>query len=150
YWEGDCPEWIKACQNTVFAHAPDVRLLSPEDFDKLRDIDRNIDLGRLHAAHRADYIRAFLLARFGGVWIDSDCVVMRSLEPFFKILEDYDFVAHRERSGYVSNGFIGARAGSRIASAYYQRISEILRSGKPLGWISLGGEPLTETLRTTD
>jgi len=149
YWEGDCPEWIKECQKTVFAHYDDVRLLSREDFDRLRDRDREIDLRALHVAHRADYVRAFLLARYGGMWVDSDCLVMKSLRAILDKLVEYDFVAHRERSGYVSNAFIAARSGSQVASALYQRVCDILRSRRPVGWISLGGESLTEILKTT-
>ena len=115
----------------------------------MRDRDNDIDLARLHAAQRADFIRAFLLARHGGLWIDSDCVVMQSLQPVLDALWEYDFVAHRERSGYVSNGFIGARPGSHIAAALYQRLCAILRAKQPLGWISLGGEPLTEIMNAT-
>jgi hypothetical protein len=149
YWEGDCPDWIRMCQQTVLAHASNVRLLSPGDFDRLRDIDRDIDLGRLGAAHRADFIRAFLLARYGGLWIDSDCIAMQPLDSILERLDDYDFVAHRERSGMISNGFIGARQGSEIASALYARLCATLRSHRPIGWISLGGEPLTDILNHT-
>jgi hypothetical protein len=148
YWEGPCPEWIQECQRTIFAHSHDVRLLSPEGFDALRDHDRDIDLNVLHVAHRADYIRAFLLARYGGMWIDSDCLVLKSLQTILDKLAGYDFVAHRERSGYVSNGFIAARQGSVVAAALYKRICELLRSRRPLGWISLGSEALTEILNS--
>jgi hypothetical protein len=144
YWEGACPDWIARCRETMVAHAPTVRLLTPESFAALWDRDRDIDIARLQVAHRADFIRAFLLARYGGMWIDSDCLVMRPLRRVLEHVEANDFVGHRERSGYVSNGFIGARPGSRIADAFYRRICEILRSSRPLGWISLGGQPLTE------
>ena len=143
YWEGPCPDWIAACRRTIAAHAPDLQALTPESFASLWDRDRDIDITRLQVAHRADFIRAFLLARYGGLWIDSDCVVMQALRPVLDRVAASDFVGHRERSGYVSNGFIGARRHSRIADAFYRRICGILRSGKPLGWISLGGEPLT-------
>jgi hypothetical protein len=146
YWEGECPEWIRRCHQTIAAHGKDVRLLSPSDFDRLRDTDRDIDLARLEVAHRADFIRAFLLARYGGLWIDSDCIVMQSLEPTLEGLESCDFLAHRERSGWVSNGFIGSRKGGRIASELYARLCHILRSRQPLGWITLGSEPLTAIL----
>jgi hypothetical protein len=150
YWEGECPAWIRECQKTIFAHAADVRLLSSEQFDKLRDLDRDIDLSHLRVAQRADFIRAFLLSKYGGLWIDSDCLVMRSLQPVLNLLDRYDFVCHRERQGYISNGFIAAKAGSRVAAAYYQRICEVLRSGQPLGWLTLGSESLTEALRVAD
>jgi Capsular polysaccharide synthesis protein len=150
YWEGDCPEWIKQCQRTVHAHASDVHLLGPESFDQLRDVDRDIDLSGLLVAHRADFVRAFLLAKYGGLWIDADCLVMQSLEPMLELLNHYDFIYHKERQGFVSNGFIGARYGSKIASAFYQRICSSLRSRRPLGWCSLGSEPLSETIRTSN
>jgi len=150
YWEGECPEWIQECRRTIFAHAPDVRLVTPDEFERIRDIDCDIDLNKLRVEHRADFIRAFLLTKFGGLWIDSDCLVMQSLQPLIDLLHSYDFIFHKERSGYVSNGFIGARPGSKIVSTLYRRICEILRSGKPLEWLSLGGEPLTEIIRNCD
>jgi FkbM family methyltransferase len=147
YWEGDVPAWINACQRTVFAHAPDVRLLGPADFDALRDCDRDIDLSRLCSAHRADFLRAFLLARFGGIWIDSDCIVLRSLSPVLDLLDEHTFVGYQERQGHAANNFMGAPRGSRIAAAYYERLCGILRSDQKLSWLSLGSDALTQTLR---
>jgi hypothetical protein len=146
YWEGACPEWIRRCQATLVAHAPGARLLTPEAFDALRDRDRDVDLRHLQPAHRADYVRAFLLARHGGLWIDSDCVAMRPLAPVLELVRDHDFVGHRERSEMVSNGFMGARPGSPVAAELYERICRILRSRRPFGWTSLGGDLLTEIL----
>ena len=150
YWEGDCPDWIKACQRTIAEHASDVRLLNRASFDALWDRDRDIDIERLQPAHRADFVRAFLLARYGGLWIDSDCIVMKPLQPLLDLLARHDFIAHRDRQGFYPNGFIGAAANSRIAQAFYQKVCGVLRSGKPIGWIALGGQPLTELLKTTD
>ncbi|HEX5607809.1 MAG TPA: capsular polysaccharide synthesis protein, partial [Candidatus Binatia bacterium] len=149
YWEGECPEWIRLCQQTIRCHAPGLRLLDRAAFETLWDIDRDIHLERLQTAHRSDFVRAFLLARFGGLWIDSDCIVMQPLTEILASLRETDFVAHRDRQGFYPNGFIGARPNSIIASELYQRVCERLRAGRPLGWISLGGEPLTEVLRTT-
>lgn len=144
YWEGPYPDWIRACHHTIAAHAPGVRLLTPESFDALRDQDRDIDLQRLHVAHRADFVRAFLLARYGGLWIDSDCLVLRSLQPILELIEEHGFVGHRERSGIISNGFMGARREYPIAMALYQRICRTLRSRRRLGWTTLGSDLLTE------
>jgi len=147
YWEGERPEWIHACQKTVFAHAENVQLINSDDFDILRDYDRDINLANLCTAHRADFIRAFLLARFGGVWIDSDCVVMQSLSPIIDHLSKYDFVGYRERQGYVTNNFMGSRAEGTIAGLYYQRVCEILRSGAPIEWLTLGSHAITQSIK---
>ena len=151
YWEGECPRWIRQCQATVFAHAPDVRLLSAQDFDRLRDTNHDIDLRQLHAAQRADYIRAFLLARNGGLWVDSDCIVMRSLQPLLDLLRQYDFVAHRERTaGVWANDLMGAAPGSKIASELYRHIRAKLCSDSPLRWTTLGCMSVTQVLRAAD
>ncbi|MFL5386798.1 MAG: methyltransferase domain-containing protein [Longimicrobiaceae bacterium] len=144
YWEGAYPDWIRACHATIEAHVPCVRLLTRDTFAALRDRDRDIDLDRLHVAHRADFVRAFLLARFGGLWIDSDCLVVRPLDEVLERVREHEFVGHRERSGLISNGFMGARPGSRTAAAVYDRICRTLRARRPRGWTTLGSEPLTQ------
>ncbi len=150
YWEGDCPQWILECRKTVFAHADNVQLIDYAAFDKLRDCDRDIELSHLCTAHRADFIRAFLLAKFGGIWVDADCVVMRSLSPIFELTNQHDFIGYRERGGYVSNNFMCARVESKIACLYYKHICSILRSGKTLEWLTLGSTALTATIEESN
>ncbi len=114
YWEGECPVWIEACMATIFTHAADVRLITPAEFDKMWDLDRDINLTRLRIPHRADFIRAFLLARYGGLWIDADCIVINSLEPVLELLTDADFLAFSERQGDISNSFMGRGAIAKL------------------------------------
>ncbi|WP_449436491.1 capsular polysaccharide synthesis protein [Pedobacter steynii] len=112
----------------------------------MRDCDLDIKIEDLYVAHRADFIRAFLLKKFGGLWIDSDCVVIKSIQPLIDILNMYDFVGYRERSGDVTNNFMGASLNSTIASNYYNRVCKILRSGQQINWLTIGSEALTATL----
>lgn len=146
YWEGPCPDWIRACLRTLAIAAPNLRLLSAESFDHLRDHDRDINLARLQVAHRADFVRLFLLRRYGGLWVDADCLAMQPLQPVLDLLGQHETVGHRERSGLVSNGFLAARPGSRIINAVYERVCARLRSNKPLGWTSIGSEPLSAVI----
>jgi hypothetical protein len=53
YWEGPKPLWIHRCQQTVFWHCDDVRLLGPED-DELQPLFREVDLSKLCMAHKAE------------------------------------------------------------------------------------------------
>lgn len=147
YWEGEMPDWISDCHRTIFQFAGDVRLITPSVFDSLRDKDRDIDLSCLCIAHRADFIRAFLLARFGGIWIDSDCIVMKPLQPLFEKLEHYDFIAFRQRDGSVSNSFIGTKENGIIARLYYETVCRVLRSGQPIEWLSIGSQALMSAMQ---
>ncbi len=146
YWEGPCPAWISACLRTLAVAAPTLQVLTPETFDRLRDSDRDIDLSHLQVAHRADFVRLYMLQRYGGLWVDADCLSMRPLQSVLDLLQEHETVGHRERSGLVSNGFIAARPGSRIVSAVYRRVCETLRLRRPLGWTSLGSEPLSAVI----
>jgi hypothetical protein len=149
YWEGPMPDWISQCLETVRWHAPALRVLGPHEFDVLLDRDRDIDLSSLHVAQRADFVRAFVLMRFGGLWIDADCIVQQSLSPLLAQLREFDFVAHRERQGLFSNAFMGAASDSVVARRFYDAVTARLRSRKPLTWIALGNEPLSEVLGAT-
>lgn len=85
----------------------DVRLLDPDAFERLRSGDADLgslDLSGLIVSHRSDVIRAFLLARFGGVWLDADCLVMRPLDAFIEWAMHGDFAGYREIQGVVSAG----------------------------------------------
>jgi hypothetical protein len=148
YWEGPTPEWILLCRETIVRHGGDVRLLDRESFEALRTDDRDIDLDPLEPAHRADYVRAWLLAHHGGIWLDSDCILMGSLDTVHAALATRGFVAHQDRQGYYPNGFIAAAPGNPTAELFYRAVAERLRDAKPLSWISLGGEPLTRLLRS--
>jgi hypothetical protein len=147
YWEGHRPEWISMCERTVRAHADDVRVLSPEDFDLIRDCDRDIDLSGLCVAHRADFIRSYLLRRHGGLWIDSDCIVIKDLQPWLNRLAKYEFIGYKERQQHVANNFMAARPRSPIAREYYWRVCSLLRSRAPLSWLTLGSDALTRVLK---
>ncbi len=146
YWEGECPAWINACMARIFAHAPDVRLITLADFDRMWNVDRDINLTRLIPPQRSDFIRAFLLARYGGLWIDADCIVVNSLQPILDRLTEYDFLGYYEQQGFISSNFIGARPGSRIAATYYQLVCNILRSGQHLRWLTLASFAIMGTL----
>ncbi|EOR94512.1 hypothetical protein ADIARSV_2358 [Arcticibacter svalbardensis MN12-7] len=150
YWEGDLPAWIGECQKTIFAHTNSVQLLAAEDFIGLRDIDLDIDIENLCIAHRADFIRAFLLYKYGGLWVDSDCIVLKPLQPLLDTLNFYEFIGYRERSGEVTNNFMGASFNSSIAKDYYHGVCEILRGGQTIEWLTLGSKALTSILNESN
>ena len=46
-------------------------------------------------AQKADYIRAKLLCKYGGIWLDSDSIVLNSMDPIFDKLEDLEFYGYK-------------------------------------------------------
>ena len=144
YWEGPKPLWIDRCQQTVFWHCDDVRLLGPQD-DELQPLFREVDLSKLCMAHKADLIRAYLLEKHGGFWVDSDCVVFRPLKPIFDLAADHGFVVSPQHDGNMSGSFQGCTAGHAIAAAWHRRQREVLASGS-YDWLSFTAHALRQAI----
>jgi Capsular polysaccharide synthesis protein len=49
-------------------------------------------------AHKADMIRAMLVAQHGGMWLDSDAIVLRDLNWLFDALETHEFVCFNDQA----------------------------------------------------
>lgn len=103
-------------------------------------------------AHRADYYRALLVHRYGGFWIDRDCILTTSLAQCLRDLEasNCDFIGVGRPGPRPSIGFFGGLAESCLLRRYIQAMNTTLdvSQGKGLGWTSLGYNilwPLTVT-----
>lgn len=58
----------------------------------------------LHLAHRADYLRCYLLHTYGGIYLDVDTICLRSLAGLFDLLDRFDAVGY---DGSIWNEYIG-------------------------------------------
>jgi len=142
FWEGPRPGYIDLCIETVRRHHPDVRLLDRAGFDALWTEDRDIAIDRLALNHVSDFVRAYLLAHFGGLYLDADTIVMRSLGPLMEAAQVHGFVGYREPQGYMSCNFMASRAGDWVIMDHYRRVVARLREDRPLDWLDLASVPM--------
>lgn len=97
-------------------------------------------------AQRADYIRALLLQAHGGLYIDSDAIVLESIQPYFEALEHHGFLVTRRASlgkRHTSIGFYGARPGNPVIDAYVRQMRARLAGPLDYHWNEVGHEMLT-------
>jgi len=100
---------------------------SIQDFADFRSIFKllSIDIG---PAHRSDFIRAYLLARYGGIWVDSTTFCWQALDDWLP--------AYTERSGFfvfsqpdtrkdrqIKNWFIASSRGNPITCALFEELA---------------------------
>lgn len=137
FWEGPVPAYIDLCFETVRAHAPLVRRLDLAAFEELRT-EPEIDLTGLMVQHQADYIRAYLLNTYGGMWLDADCVVLSDLQPFLDALRVSDYIGYRDNFDGIQIGLMVARARGNVISRHYAKVVDFLASGQELQWLSIG------------
>ncbi len=142
YWEGPCPDYIQLCLESIRRWC-NVRVLDRNGFDELWREDRDLAIDTLYVAHRADFIRVYLLHHYGGAWIDTDCIVLRSIAPLASHLATHDLVYYREPLGTISNSFLIANAQTPVTRSYYESVVAHVRAQRPIAWLEIGSIPLT-------
>lgn len=146
YWEGPQPDYIRLCCRTVSEHNDNVVLLDRASFDDLFVQDRDIDIDSLAINHKSDFIRAYLLKHYGGLYLDADCIVMKNLNDILKRAESCGFVGYREPGGYMSCNFMASREQGSVISTHYEKVCARIRSRQPLEWLDLASVPMNEAV----
>lgn len=149
YWEGARPDWLELCQATVRRHHPNVVILNRRSFAELhRESDRPLPpLNQLRPCQRADYVRVFVLAMYGGIWIDADSIVFKPLDPLWRLTELFDFVGYGLINGGYRwyNDFMMSRKGGILVSEYLDKATATILAG-PLRNRTAIGPPLLTSL----
>jgi len=129
-WYGGAPlsELSRRCVETWRAVMPD---FAYEKWDEGR-LDRSIPyVDQAYRARRfafvADYMRMKVLHEHGGVYLDTDMEVMRSLDA---LLDDQLFMGFQAPDS-IGCGVIGAVKGHPFLRAVLDRLDDEARRGKP-------------------
>ncbi|WP_157411345.1 capsular polysaccharide synthesis protein [Actinoplanes rectilineatus] len=119
YWgQGfdSAPPVVRACLAALRDRNPDSRVheLSDANVGSYVDVPDGLPeaLGG-DRTHFSDLLRLLLLEKFGGVWVDSTCLVTEPLRPHVTAaLERSSLFAFNYTGPYISSWFLAARPGS--------------------------------------
>lgn len=150
YWEtvGEKPRYIDGLRRLVENNSGvESVLVTPESLPEylpdLPEAIRRIE----HVAHRADMIRAMLIHRYGGMWLDSDAIVLRDLGWLFDYLDRHEFVGYNDHGrlrwftrGVRVNCFL-SRPGGAIITEWMQR-QQALLPRTSFKWNEIGSDLL--------
>ena len=111
YWENKPgktkPNFLKLCVDTVRKHCSKnfkIHLLNENTITNYIS-DLRLDLNdKLSIQQKTDYLRIKLLHKYGGIWLDSDTIVMTDLSEIISKLDKYDFVGFGCHYRDCSNG----------------------------------------------
>jgi hypothetical protein len=150
YWAGPRPRWIDTCLNSFSrcCRRSDFHLLTPENV-------QGLSLGlpdrwkSLPPGVGTDCLRAALLARYGGLWVDADTVCLKDpasllevYQPSQFLFSTWDKMPYRAIAGYVY-----APKGHRIAMRWHENVVSALKWSENIGWGDLGETALTPIVR---
>lgn len=151
YWDDKentkTPDYILMCRDTILKNCGDginVILVNknnlsnyldniPENLFKLKEI-----------AHIADYVRVALLVKYGGIWLDSDCILLKDLNFIFEILKEKEFVGYSWEKNQPSLGFMASQPNCCLLKNHLENITNKINSSKTLqfNWAGLGYDSL--------
>ena len=146
YWEDAPgkrkPDYLKLCFETIVKNKGnnEIIVVTPENVkDFLPDISPRIFKIR-KIAHRADYIRGRLLHKYGGIWLDSDVIILKPLDLSAYLVEN-DFVGYGKDEGEPSINFFAAKANSPLLKSWVDGMDKKLLGLFPkykLKWTEIG------------
>jgi hypothetical protein len=140
------PGYVELCVETVRRYHPEVRVLDRAAFDALWEVDRDVPIDHLSAPHRADFVRVYLLHHHGGLWLDSDFVLLRPLDELAELPPEITFAGYRIDGGDFTNNLMFSRPGDPVLRDFYARVCEHLREWRPISWLEIGAYALKEAV----
>lgn len=149
YWEGPKPDWINLCHETLLTHHPNARIVGPDDLSELSVLN-DFNLSKLLPCQRADIIRLALLHHHGGLWVDSDMIVLRPLTWFLEQLNRLEFIGYqtRKKPVHYNNALMAARIGSHPVMDWMKRQQDLLaKRENPKYRSSIGPRLMTAVMR---
>jgi hypothetical protein len=151
YWSGPMPDWIALCLESLRKHCPTLKVLDDSWWHRQYDGSLPIQLLLQQPPNlRSDVMRAFLLSKHGGVWVDADCIAFRNLADLSEILVDHEFITYQQRHGGICSALAAARPQSMIAFRWWNHTKRAARKNiKRKRWhrLSLGPRLLRAALR---
>ncbi len=151
YWTGPEFKLIRELRELFYLHSNDGRSYRPHFV-----CDANLGqyvpalparFPDLLPAHKADYLRVYLLNKFGGIWVDSDTLVMTDLASLFSVFEEHDGFFITQGTDVICNGVFGSRPATQLMTFWLQSIEDILGRSQEIRWAALGNRILSVTAR---
>lgn len=160
YWE-DRPgrrraAYLDLCLETIERQLDDrmkLHLLDEKSvFEWLPDLSATLWTKLETPISRSDYARVRLVERYGGLWLDVDCIAVSSLRALVEPLSRHSVVGWgADLGGRFYNGLFAGRAGSPMLRHWIALQDELLGSRgdwSALPWAALG-QDLMPTLTAT-
>lgn len=129
------PQIVEKCIASWHKFLPDyeIKLWNADNFD----LNINKWVSQACAAKKyafaADYARVYLLYTYGGIYLDSDILILRSLDPLLRNKAFTSFVPSTLKKNYLEGEIIGSNAGHpffKTMMEYYEGRDFVLNDGK--------------------
>ena len=155
YWNGYDYKLIKLLRNIIYLHANSgngykVHFVNPTN---ITNYIYNIPpyFYNLHPAHQADFVRVNVICDYGGIWLDSDVIVMESLDLLFDMINKKDGFFIKQNNDEIYNGVFGSKPHTKLMIMWKNKINIILdEKWQHLQWCDIGNTLLQKEYETSN
>lgn len=152
YWEGPEYPLIVLLRKIIYKFSKGgsnfkVFFLNDSNINKYIEVPK--EYHRLAVNHKSDLIRANIVYKYGGIWLDSDTLVMSDLKSLFDIVDKKDGFLIRENNSIVCTGVFGSKSKTKFLNEWVKRINTKVKK-RNLGWSDIGPEMVDAIHKSTD
>ena len=147
YWIGSEYKLIKILRNLIYLHST-----SGKGYKVILITDKNINdyikyipnyFTKLCPAHQADFVRVNVICDYGGIWLDSDTLVLDSLDSLFDFIENKNGFFIRQNNTCIWNGVFGSKPNTPLMIKWRTEMMRILDNNQEnIGWCDIGNNLL--------
>jgi hypothetical protein len=149
YWVGKEYKLISILRNLMYLHSTNgtcykTHLITDKNIsDYIKDIPDYFS--NLCPAHQADFVRVNVICDYGGIWLDSDTIVVDSLDSLFDFIETKNGFFIKQNNSCLCNGIFGSRSKTTLMIEWKKQMRILLdiKLGK-IGWCDIGNVMLQD------
>jgi mannosyltransferase OCH1-like enzyme len=145
YWIGKEYKLISILRKLIYLHSTNgkgykVVLLTDNNINQyIKDIPEYFY--KMLPAHQADFVRVNVICDYGGIWLDSDTLVLDSLDSLFDILETKSGFFIKQNNSELWNGIFGSKPKTLLMIRWRKYMMSILKRKKNnINWTEIGND----------
>jgi mannosyltransferase OCH1-like enzyme len=143
YWSGKEYKLISILRNLIYLHSRNgkgynVILITDKNISEyIKDIPYYFK--DLCFAHQADFARVNVICDYGGLWLDSDTLVLDTLDSLFDLIENKEGFFIKQGNKVLCNGLFGSKANTPLMMEWKKQMKDLLnmKNGK-ISWCDIG------------
>jgi len=147
YWTGKEYSLISLLRKIIYLHSTNkkgykVNLIKHNNITKYIKYIPNY-FNKLCPAHQADFVRVNVICDYGGIWLDSDTLVIDSLDSLFDLVENKNGFFITENNTILWNGIFGSKPNAPLMIEWKKNMINLLNKTQGvIGWTDIGNEML--------
>lgn len=147
YWIGYEYKLISILRNLIYLHSTNgigykIHLITDKNIsDYIKDLPYYFS--NLRPAHKADFVRINVICDYGGIWLDSDTIVLDSLDSLFDYIERKDGFFIKQNNSILWNGIFGSKAKTPLMIEWKTQMKNLLDiKMETISWTEIGNTML--------